>query len=391
MNLSLIYAPYSYVEQGNRANQVQAYQTYRALCEELPSVVGIFPSRQSDSLVKSGAHYILMPEPPLHIRQILGYRFEKFVLAAVFALRAYLRYVRSVSLPRPQVVYCRDFSVAFVFNFLKRLRLIDAVILEIHNLPDLMPDFFQHRYQEILIELMVRSVLSHVDAIVPTTRATEGLIQDRYNCSARVRVIPNAHRLKGIESYRNRPEPPVPPFKVGYAGLTYARHSVTTLLDAIKYLDDEIQISLAGGRHEEITEIQKAYSQYFESNRARHVGRLSHEAIVDFYAQLHIGVHLLQNDIDSQVFRCSLKVFEYMAMGLPIVAIDLPSVREILNETNAVFFSANDPVSLANAINNLYRNQQLRQSISQQALRDSERYSYSRKAHSILDLVRDIL
>ncbi len=45
-----------------------------------------------------------------------------------------------------------------------------------------------------------------------------------------------------------------------------------------------------------------------------------------------------------------VKMFEYMASGVPIIASDLPTIREVLNEKNAMIVPPNDPLAIANAI-----------------------------------------
>lgn len=48
-------------------------------------------------------------------------------------------------------------------------------------------------------------------------------------------------------------------------------------------------------------------------------------------------------------FSSPIKLFEYLAAGLPIIASDVPTSREILTETEALFFRPDDPGSFAAA------------------------------------------
>lgn len=52
----------------------------------------------------------------------------------------------------------------------------------------------------------------------------------------------------------------------------------------------------------------------------------------------------------SERHTSPLKLFEYMAVGKPIVASDLPSLREILDDSMAVFVQPNDAAALAAGI-----------------------------------------
>lgn len=51
----------------------------------------------------------------------------------------------------------------------------------------------------------------------------------------------------------------------------------------------------------------------------------------------------------SARFTSPLKAFAHMASDVPIVASDVPSIREALSETNAFFFAPDDARSLADA------------------------------------------
>lgn len=57
-----------------------------------------------------------------------------------------------------------------------------------------------------------------------------------------------------------------------------------------------------------------------------------------------------KGDIASEQDTSPLKLFEYMASGVPIIASDLPSIREILDERTAYLVPPNEPAALAAAV-----------------------------------------
>ena len=86
-------------------------------------------------------------------------------------------------------------------------------------------------------------------------------------------------------------------------------------------------------------------------------------------AKLVIGIDVSKEKLDiwvlpnskraqiSQQETSPIKLFEYMAAERPIVASNLPSLREILrDQENAVLFEPDKPSSLARAIKNLASN-----------------------------------
>lgn len=82
-------------------------------------------------------------------------------------------------------------------------------------------------------------------------------------------------------------------------------------------------------------------------------------------------------------YMSPMKMFEYMASGNPIVATDLPSIREVLNESNAILVRPNDVKSLEEGIERAFN----RSEIAAQALRDVESYTWDKRAKRILDFI----
>lgn len=91
----------------------------------------------------------------------------------------------------------------------------------------------------------------------------------------------------------------------------------------------------------------------------------------------------------SRFYTSPLKLFEYMAAQRPIVASDLPSLREILNENNAVLVPPDNPSALAEGIRKVLSDSTLTESISRQARSDVQNYTWTKRAEKILKFVSE--
>jgi glycosyltransferase involved in cell wall biosynthesis len=81
-----------------------------------------------------------------------------------------------------------------------------------------------------------------------------------------------------------------------------------------------------------------------------------------------------------------LKMFEYMAAARPIVATELPSIREVLDDgQTALLVPPGDPAALAAAIGRLLADAPLRARLGEAAAREAQRYSWRGRARALLD------
>lgn len=79
-----------------------------------------------------------------------------------------------------------------------------------------------------------------------------------------------------------------------------------------------------------------------------------------------------------------MKMFEYMASSRAIVSADIPSIREVLNENNAVFCTPDDLEDWKAKIESLLGDERHRKSLASQARRDVEQLTWEKRAARIL-------
>jgi glycosyltransferase involved in cell wall biosynthesis len=82
-----------------------------------------------------------------------------------------------------------------------------------------------------------------------------------------------------------------------------------------------------------------------------------------------------------------VKMFEYMAGGVPIVASDLPTIREVLNGTNAAIVPPGDAPALARAISQLLADAPRAQALAARAREEVRTYSWQERAKKVLSFI----
>jgi glycosyltransferase involved in cell wall biosynthesis len=90
-------------------------------------------------------------------------------------------------------------------------------------------------------------------------------------------------------------------------------------------------------------------------------------------------------------FMSPLKLFEYIAAGVPVVATDLPSIREVLHhDENAWLVEPGSAEALAKGIARVLQNDDLQTKMSVEARRSAKKYTWEQRTGAILNLVNRV-
>jgi len=95
--------------------------------------------------------------------------------------------------------------------------------------------------------------------------------------------------------------------------------------------------------------------------------------------------------LNTLQFTSPLKMFEYMASNVPIISSDIPVLREVLNENNALLIPPSDPVALQNGINMLLTTKESANALARQAYKDVKGYSWRKRAKKVINFVENYI
>ncbi len=171
-----------------------------------------------------------------------------------------------------------------------------------------------------------------------------------------------------------------------YTGHLYKWKGADTLAEAAKMLPEALFVFVGGV----VPELGQFIDRYKECSNI--IVRPSVErSIIPVYLK-SADVLVLPNSAREKIsekYTSPIKLFEYMASKRPIVASSLPSVREVLNESNCLFAEADNPTSFAESIKRLLSDQDLSEKISREAFKNVARYTWQKKAEDILMRIKD--
>ena len=114
------------------------------------------------------------------------------------------------------------------------------------------------------------------------------------------------------------------------------------------------------------------------------VSEIHSSAVPQYMKAVDVLVMNYPNAEHYAKYMSPLKLFEYMASGTTIVTSDLPSIREVLNDSSAFFFEPDNAESLKVAIIAALNSKEDK---AQNALKDVKKYSWEKRAKDILTFI----
>lgn len=173
-----------------------------------------------------------------------------------------------------------------------------------------------------------------------------------------------------------------------YKGHLYAEKGPGTLALAMPYVKDKNAVAVfIGGTEEDIDSFKKEFSVkeniLILGNKPRKETPIYQKA-----ADVLIIPNSAKENV-SKMYTSPMKLFGYMASGVPIVASDLPSLREILNEDNAYLVPADDPQALASGIDDALLDKLGSAAKAKKAYERAQTFTWKLRAENILSFLKN--
>lgn len=236
------------------------------------------------------------------------------------------------------------------------------------------------------LEAGAEAAVGAADAVVTITHALADAVRARFGPGHLVEVIPDA-----FDPGTFRPVETPGGARVVYLGQLMAWKGVEVLLHALARTDGLPALVIGGRRGDDPRrdELRRMAEGLGLGERVEWAGWLPpHEA----WRRLRrgdVGVVPTRAGGSQELSTSPLKLFEYLACGLPVVASDVPALREILTEgESGLFFREGDPEALAVALRRATSEPGLHQRLRAGGLRAAEGRSWEARARRILALAR---
>ena len=291
---------------------------------------------------------------------------------------------------KPDLLYTW-FPQSAVFGLLYKI----PTVFEIHIQPT---GLFGPAWHQAFAKLRGRKRL------VSITRALVDVLEQDYNIRMKrdgVVIAPNGVDLERFASLPALPElarqalnlPSAP--TVMCTGHLYAGRGADLFLALAKIIP-QAQFVWVGGRPEDVAAWKKR-AEHENITNLTFTGFIPNQDLPLYQSAADILLMPYSRSIlgssgtaDSASVASPMKMFEYMAAGRAIVTADLPVIREVLNEKNAVFCEPDEVGKWKVEIDRLLGDEARRVELGIQARAAVEGYTWLARAQRILDgFVRD--
>jgi glycosyltransferase involved in cell wall biosynthesis len=177
--------------------------------------------------------------------------------------------------------------------------------------------------------------------------------------------------------------------QVGYVGHLYPGRGVEVLMQLARRLS-EADVHIVGGTEQDIASWRSQAKGITNMHWHGYVPparvdafRQAMDVLVSPYQQ---SVVVAGGALETSRWMSPLKIFEYMAARKPIVASDLPVLREVLSHgVNALLVPPGSIEAWVSAIETLQRDPTLRDRLANQAFADvSARFTWMHRAQDVL-------
>lgn len=338
------------------AQSIQSLNTCYALAEAGASVCLMVKCARPSALgnAEALASYGLRPHPRLKLEWLPDGN-------AIASLRARWHVWQS---HKRGIFYARHLKLAIAAARFTR----HPVVIELHG-----------------IEPATERAARIADGIVTLTSALRDRIRDLYGPAAPVEVIPDGFNPSIFSPVTGNAPP-----RLVYIGHFSRWKGVDVLIRSLTRLPGVPALVIGGSREADAAreEVRALAVREGVAERIEWVENIPQAEIPSRLRGGDIAVLPTTAQHGEELAASPLKLFEYMASGLPIVASDLPSIRDVIrNGENGILFENGSSDSLAGAVRRLIESPEDRVMLASNALRESARYTWDERARRILAFI----
>lgn len=326
-------------------------------------------------------NFLLKKLPVLDVMGIIPGRAGFFLMLLSFSIVVFF-YILFSRARRDSIFYFFDLRDAWANTLLSK-----NVFSEIHM------------YYKSSVEFVNRWGFSRVRGLVVATSTMMKDIQMQYGINiARMIHAPCAVDFKrfGIttskEEARKELGLPIREHIILYAGHLFPVKGVHVLFEVHPLLDSGEKIYFVGGTDSDIEDFSAKWKKAGSPKNVVIVGRKPHREIPLWLRAADVLViPNTAKESAGSVESSPSKLIEYMASGRPIVASDVPGIRDVLSDSMGYFFEPDNPEAIGKAIREVFTDFKQAEEKSKRAQIAAKDLSWEARARKIKKFIESCI
>lgn len=306
--------------------------------------------------------------------------------------REYMRIIgvrNAIIEQNPDIIHANDFN-ALIPAFLAQKRLKCKLIYDSHEV--WVENFFSEKRDILakILEIIERFIVKRIDLMVCVSHAAGEYFKDKYhipmpmvitNCAMKSDCI----SVTDSEKYNG--------FEVLNHGQFYEGRGYDIMAQACKLFANfpEIKLAIRGfGKME--ASLRQTVSEQKNPEQFIFYPKVTVQELIPMAAASHVGVAITEPICLNFKLSVSNKLFEYAAAGLPVIMSDIPEHRYLNDKYDfGIIIPENTPEAFAEAVIRLYKDHELYDHLSKNALKLSEEVNWENEFERLLEAEREML
>lgn len=364
-------------------NQVKKLYFYIVL-ENKEKLQSLDIKKISEKIITKPLFFKKYRDRTLHGINFWSFCYTSFFVSPISYLRAFCL---ALKIPKNDSVYIRDHK-SLVGFYLGSLITNAKYTFELHNY-----SYGENR----LSDFLYRRIMKRAEFIIACSEFTKSNWVDNGIPEGKIIVLPSGVNLEDLDrinknknQLRNDLGLATDKKIITYSGALFENKGIEEILYCASKYEDYVFLFI-GGVQKQI----KKYESYMQSQFQKKLpnviftGHLKHDKI---------GLYLKASDIllapypqkgYTAYHLSSIKLIEYMASKVPVIASDLPSIRNVFSEDELTFVRPDNQDDLHEKIRLVFDNYEKAKSKAAAAYKKIENFSWTKRTEKIIAFIRN--
>jgi len=304
---------------------------------------------------------------------------------------------------RYHLVHVHNMPDVLVFSALIPKARGAKVMLDLHDpMPELMQTIFglepTHSSVRMLKKLEKWSI-AFADYVLTVNLACKKIYSGRSCPSEKIQVVLNSPDETTFvfqpvaNGSSNGSSHPKEPFRILYHGSLVQRNGFDLAVNALDRLKDELpnlRLLVCGERTAFFDEVMEWAGKRGLDRNIDYLGLCNRQQVIEAIRQCDLGIVPNHRNIFTEI-NTPTRIFEYLALGKPVVAPDAGGIRDYFDRDDLIFFQLGDVSDLVEKIKFAHSNRENLPDLVRRGQKVYLAHTWTKERSAFLDSVANLL